>query len=75
MTKAKITKQIGYQCAPDGHTVITFPYGAIVDGKVAAWALADHAASRMFDPRTETKVVTDIETKAPKKRGRKGGSK
>lgn len=63
MIRAKITKKDGYQCAPKGHTIETFPCGAIVDGQVAEWALADKAASRMFEPRAETKVVNPPETK------------
>jgi hypothetical protein len=71
MTKAKITKKNGYKCAPNGNRVETFPFGEVVTGQVADWALADHAASRMFDPVKEKKVVTPPETKAaPKKRGR-----
>jgi hypothetical protein len=63
MTTAKITKQDGYRCAPDGAVVRTFAFGEIVTGKVAEFALADHAASRMFDPREETKVEVAPETK------------
>lgn len=69
MIRAKITKKGGYQCAPEGHTVVTIPFGEIVTGKVAGWALAAHAASRMFDPREETKVEAAPEVK--KKRGRR----
>lgn len=71
MTKAKITKPNGYKCAPDGHTVITVPFNTIVEGQIAEWALADKAASAMFDPVQERKVVAAPETK---KRGRKGKS-
>lgn len=28
-----------FPCAPEGHTVIVFPAGSIVTGKVAEWAL------------------------------------
>jgi len=49
MTKAKITKKDGYKCAPAGHTVVVFPFGEIVTGQVAEWALAAHAAQRMMD--------------------------
>lgn len=49
MSKAKITKKGGYKCAPNGHTVETFPEGGIVTGQVAEWALADKAASRMME--------------------------
>lgn len=68
MTTAKITKKDGYRCAPNGATVEVFLYGDIVTGRVAEWALADHAASRMFDPRTDVQAETSpLETK---KRGR-----
>ena len=69
--QAKITKPGGYKCAPGGHTVETFQEGQIVSGQVAEWALADKAASRMFDPREETKVTAPDEVK----RGRKGKRK
>jgi len=65
MTKAKITKP--YRCAPRGSIVEDFAPGSIVAGKVAEWALADGAASRMFDPREETKIAPPPEAK---KRGR-----
>ena len=71
MKKAKITKPSGYKCAPEGHTVITIPFNTIVEGVIADWALADKAASAMFDPVAERKVVAPVETK---KRGRKGKS-
>ena len=69
MTRAKITRHGGYKCAPNGHTVKTIPLGTIVDGKVAAWALADLAASAMFNPVKETKITPPPETK--RKRPRK----
>ena len=65
MSKAKITK--AYRCAPRGSIVEEFAIGSIVTGKVAEWALTDGAASRMFDPREETKIAPPPETK---KRGR-----
>lgn len=72
MSKAKITKQEGYRCAPNGAVVEHFAFGQIVEGKVAEWALADHAAQRMFDPREETKVEAAPETKAkPRRRSKK----
>ena len=71
MTTAKITRKEGYQCAPSGAFVVTFPFGAIVEGQVAEWALSDHAASRMFDPRSDTQAATVPETKAPRGRPRK----
>lgn len=73
MTRAKITAKNGYNCAPRGFKVEHFPFGTVVDGQVAEWALADRAASRMFDPRQEIKVTAPDEVKSgPKpKRGRK----
>lgn len=77
MTKAKITAKEGFRCAPDGHTIITIPFGTEVDGQIAKWALDAHKASRMFDPRTDTQAMSAApETKdAPKRRGRKKGGK
>jgi len=66
--RAKITAAEGYKCAPNGCKVEMFPFGSIVDGKVADWALADKAASAMFDPREETKITGPDETKAKAKR-------
>jgi hypothetical protein len=63
MTKAKITNAAGYNCAPLGHTVEHYPYGAAVEGKVAKWALDAGMASADFDPRSETKVFAPTETK------------
>ena len=71
MTTAKITRKEGYRCAPDGSRVELFAFGSVVSGKVAEWAIADGAASRMFDPRTDTQATTAPETKA--KRGRPRG--
>jgi len=68
MTTAKITKADGYRCAPDGVNVKTFALGETVSGKIAEWALSDKAASRMFDPRTDTQAMTPPETK---RKGRK----
>jgi|TARA_R110000868_G_scaffold223318_2_gene475208 hypothetical protein len=75
MTQAKITKQEGYLCAPDGFDLVTFGFGTIVAGKVAEWALADNAAQRMFEPREGTKVEVVSETKTkPRSRTKKGTS-
>lgn len=71
--RAKITKKDGYRCAPEGHTVITIPFGTVVEGKIAEWALADRAASRLFDPREPESIAQDTppETKGKLKRSRK----
>lgn len=68
--RAKITKADGYLCCPEGHTEVHFPFGETVFGQVAAWAIADRAASRTFDPVSERKVTAPPETKrkaAPRK--------
>ncbi len=67
MKRAKITKQGGYKCAPQGHTVVTFAEGVIVEGQVAEWAIADHAAQAMFDPVKEKKITPPKETKRRKR--------
>lgn len=64
MSKAKITNKEGYKCSPNGWKVETIPFGTIVEGKVADWALADKAASALFDPRKEKKVAGPDEVKA-----------
>lgn len=70
--RAKITKKEGYRCAPQGHTVVNFPEGKIVEGQVAEWAVADHAAQAMFDPREKTKITPPTETKRkPKRKAKK----
>ena len=71
MSKAKITNKEGYKCAPNGWKVETIPFGTIVEGKVAEWALADNAASALFDPRKEKKVAGPAETKATTKKKKK----
>jgi len=65
--KVKITAFQGYQCCPEGHTAVMFPFGSIVTGQVAEWALADKAGQRMFDPVNETKVTPPTEAKALRK--------
>ena len=52
-----------YSCAPDGHTVMRFKAGDVIEGKAADMALADGAG---FTPVEETKVEPPLE----KKRGR-----
>jgi hypothetical protein len=71
MSKAKITAKDGYTCAPEGHTVITYPHGTIVHGHIAEMACADHAARRMFDPVEERKVTSPPETKVKRARAKK----
>lgn len=63
MTKAKITKPNGYDCAPAGHTIVHFPCGAIVEGQVAEWALQDRAAQRILDKRKGRKITGPKERK------------
>lgn len=68
MRKARINAPLGYRCAPSGATVVAFPEGTEVEGRVAEWAVADGAAVWVNDPREEAKVETVPEVK--KKRGR-----
>jgi hypothetical protein len=65
---AKITAKDGYRCAPRGSTIETIPFGEIVTGQIAEWALADKAASRMVKkgPAPENKARRPRETKAGK---------
>lgn len=37
--KAEITAPMGFRIAPEGHTVITYPFGKIVEGMVAEEAV------------------------------------
>lgn len=48
-----------YRCAPEGHTVVLYPKGTPVEGKVAEWALSDGAA-------------LEIKPEAPKEVKRRG---
>lgn len=68
--RAKITDKYGFKCAPNGYKVESFPFGSIVTGKVAEWAIADKAASAMFDPREEAKVTGPDETKVMPRKSR-----
>ena len=63
MTTAKITRKTGYECAPTGARMERFAFGSVVSGQVAEWAIADGAAQRMFDPRTDTQVQAVPEAK------------
>jgi 6-phosphogluconolactonase/glucosamine-6-phosphate isomerase/deaminase len=64
MSKAKITDRDGFDCAPNGHTIVNFPFGEVVEGRVAEWALAEKAAKRLFDKKPpETKVQPRMERK------------
>ena len=69
--RAKITKKDGYRCAPQGHTVELFPFGKVVEGQVAEWAVADGAGKAMFDPREKTKITPPTETKKRKLKAKK----
>ena len=57
-----------YKCAPDGHTVLSYPEGFIVTGRAAQMALADQAGEALGEAH-ETKITPPPETKA--KRARK----
>ena len=46
-------------------------FGEIVEGQVAEWAIADHAAQAMFDPREKTKITPPTEIKKRKRKAKK----
>lgn len=62
--KAKITSPHGYKCAPEGHTIVHFDTGAIVEGVIAEMAILDGYATAFQDMEIEAKVVAPTETKA-----------
>lgn len=68
--RAKVTLPGGFRCAPEGHTVVTFPCGTIIEGQPARWAVDMQAA--IWLPAYDTKVTAPDEAKAeaPKRRGR-----
>ncbi|MCJ8334557.1 MAG: hypothetical protein MJH10_09990 [Epibacterium sp.] len=61
--KAKVTNPLGYRCAPQGHTVVTFPIGTVLEGDMARAAIASKDARRINEPRKGTKVQSALETK------------
>ena len=61
--KAKITNPNGYKCAPEGHTIIHFDAGSIVEGVIAEMAILDGHAMAFQDVEIETKVVSPAEVK------------
>lgn len=64
-TQVKVTAEGGFTCAPNGHTVVNFPKGTILDDQLAEWAIADKKAARIMQA-PESKVV------GPKERKGKG---
>lgn len=62
--KAKITNPNGYKCAPEGHTIMHFDAGAIVEGAIAEMAILDGYATAFQDVEIETKIVAPSEIKA-----------
>ena len=61
--KAKIINPNGYKCAPEGHTIMHFDAGSIVEGVVAEMAILDGHAMAFQDVEIETKVVAPDEIK------------
>lgn len=61
--KAKITNPNGYKCAPEGHTIMHFDAGSIVEGVIAEMAILDGHAMAFQDVEIETKVVAPAEVK------------
>lgn len=70
--RAEITKSDGYFCAPEGHTVIYFHFGQIVEGKVATCAIADGAAKELsgFKPLETADDAPVVEVKAKRTRAK-----
>lgn len=73
--QARISAPV-YKCAPEGHTVLSYPRGTVVSGVVARLAIADNAAEAIGAD-IETKITPPPEAKAeepvsdqPKRRGR-----
>lgn len=62
--KAKITAPHGYKFAPDGHTVVHFDFGVIVEGAIAEMAILDGHATAFQDVAIETKIEAPAEIKA-----------
>lgn len=57
-----------YACAPEGHTVLKFKAGTVLEGRAAELALSDGAAVEAGAmPDLETKIEQPAETK---RRGR-----
>lgn len=63
--RAKIIKP--FRMAPEGHTVVEYSEGMIVEGRIAEAALEAHAACRMFEPVAEKKIEVVAETKRRRK--------
>ena len=51
--RAKIIAPAGFRIAPEGHTVVTYPDGSIVDGMIAEIAIQSGYAQRI-DETAET---------------------
>jgi hypothetical protein len=63
--KVKLIRQ--FSCAPEGHTVVRFDSGSILEGNLAVLAMEEGAAIEVAEmPPLETKIET------PKKKARKG---
>lgn len=73
--KAKITTPNGYKCAPEGHTIMHFDAGSIVEGVIAEMAILDGHATAFQDVEIEAKVVAPTETKVESKADTKADTK
>jgi len=63
--KVKLIRQ--FSCAPEGHTVVRFDAGSILEGNLAILAMDEDVAIEVAEmPPLETKIDT------PKKKARKG---
>ena len=71
--KARIIRS--WACAPEGHTIIRYDAGEIVEGKVAELALTDGAAVEVnVMSALENKIEQPLEVKRPRGRPRKEAS-
>lgn len=68
--RVQITAIGGFRCAPEGHTVVTYPIGTILEGAGAEMALAASAGVKVGPP-ASAKVVSPPEIKTAKPRRRR----
>ena len=63
--RAIITAELGFRCAPEGHTVVTYDKGQQVEGRAAEIAVTAGAARRLDDVQIETKPAPALEAAEP----------
>ena len=65
MTKAKITAQLGWRYAPEGHTVVTLPWGTEIEGRFAQIAIDAGAAVPVVSYATKVNGPNEFKATAP----------